>query len=475
MSYDQFGNKIVSSGEDGFVTIDFSRLTGGWTEATSNEVQKSNRNDNVATLVEEKVDWDKFAHNLPEQTEELPPPVDLRRKKRVLDVVENMDIVDEAKQFRIDRDKPPFDEPEVFDGFDFLEQDESPVAYKIADLWPEGSNVLFAAPAKFGKSTMMMNMVRSLLTGLPFLGEFAVEQPMAVDESLLLIDLEMNPDRVRAELRAHVATLPQEKRRILKVACLRGQAKQFDITDAEVRAYWVKNCRDNNVTTLILDPLAPLLGLLNIDENDNTMVNRLFQQLDEFKLEAGIKDMIVVHHCGHMADYRPRGASRFNDWPDALWGAKLTDPNDPVNTTRTFHARGRDVGENMGGPGEIKRDLTNLKVLHFVRGTSGANQADSDAMNTLANHIYSKSGQSTDQIIEWATGEDKNGNVTGTKNIDFGKGKIRDLLDDMFKAGPVHRCAYKMPGDPGKGTPPLRYAADIGKCGKTPPCQPPAD
>lgn len=461
MSYDEFGNKIISSGEDGFVTIDFSRFTDGWSNVT-NEVQKSNRNGNGMTLVEEKVDWDKFANNLPEQTEELPPPVDLRRKKRVLDVVENMDIVEEAKQFRIDRDKPDFEEPDLFDGFDFLEQDDNPVGYKIQDLWPSGGNVLFAAPAKFGKSTIMMNMVRSLLTGEAFLAAFDCEA-MPSDESLLLIDLEMNPDRVRAELRAHVATLPEETRRILKVACLRGQAKQFDITDAEVRAYWVKHCRENNVTTFILDPLAPLLGLLNIDENDNSMVNRFFQQLDEFKKEAGIRDMIVVHHCGHMADYRPRGASRFNDWPDALWGAKLTDPNDPVNTTRTFHARGRDVGENMGGPGEIKRDPNNVKVLTFSRGTAGS-QSDSDAMNKLSNLLHTTSGLSTPEIIRWADSVDKNGD----KNLDAGDKKIREYLRIMVSTGALHMCKYKK--GTGPGTASENYAPDYGRCGNTPPC-----
>lgn len=457
MSYDEFGNKIISSGEDGFVTIDFSRFTDGWSNVT-NEAQSSNSE----VKVEEKVDWAKFAQNLPEQTEELPTPVDLRHKKRVLDVIENMDIVDEAKQFRIDRDKPEFEEPELFDGFDFLEQDDNPVGYKIQDLWPSGGNVLFAAPAKFGKSTIMMNMVRSLLTGEAFLAAFDCEA-MSPTESLLLIDLEMNPDRVRAELRAHIATLPQEQRRVLKVACLRGQAKQFDITDAEVRAYWVKHCRENNVTTFILDPLAPLLGLLNIDENDNSMVNRFFQQLDEFKKEAGIRDMIVVHHCGHMADYRPRGASRFNDWPDALWGAKLTDPNDPVNTTRTFHARGRDVGENMGGPGEIKRDANNVKVLTFSRGTSSGSQSDSDAMNKISNMIISKGAMSTPEIVKWADEVDKNGDP----NLDMGKAKIEKLLDQMRSLGSLHMCVYKRGGGPGTKS---HNFSIPGRCGNTPPC-----
>lgn len=455
MKYDELGNKIVANADtDGFITIDFGKFKSGWGNGTITNTSRPD-NDNGHNGAEPS--WRELVNKMPKQASETKAtdPKDLRRAKRVLDVIENMDIVDEAKQFRIDRDKPEFDEPEVIDCADFLDQDDNPVGYKIADLWPNGSNVLFAAPAKFGKSTVMMNMIRSLLTGEAFLGYFDCEA-IAVGESLLLVDLEMNPDRVRAELRSQISfsNLPRERQAALKVACLRGQAAKFDITDVEVRAYWVAFCQENNVTTLILDPLAPLLGFLNTDENDNTMINRFFQQLDEFKIEAGIKDMIVVHHCGHMADYRPRGASRFNDWPDALWGAKLTDPNDPANSSRTFHARGRDVGEDMGGPGEVKRDPQNSKVLYFEQGTGVNGQSDINATQVLLQHIAANPGISRKDLFAWAQTPDAQGNTP----TPFKDAKLDNLLHPIKSTGQIHACNYRAKGSP------EHYAPDLASC-----------
>jgi hypothetical protein len=471
VTYNEHGEKIVGSADsDAIVVIDFSKFTDRWSNVT-NETQMSrsgngnglngNGNQNGNGSHSGSPDWSAFAHSLPKQdpTATATAPTDLKFEKDVLATIRHMDVVDEAKNRRNERDREPFEEPEIFDGETFLEQPDNPTYYKVQDLWPVGGNVLFAAPAKFGKSTVMMNLIRSLLDGTAFLGSFDCQQ-IPEDETLLLIDLEMSTDRVRAEVRAQ--KIQNVKR--LRAASLRGAAKKFDITDPEVREYWTDYCQTHNVKTLILDPLAPLLGFLNTDENDNTMVNRFFQQLDEFKLEAGIRDMIVVHHCGHMADFRPRGASRFNDWPDALWGAKIdgdvTDPTSP----RLFHARGRDVGENLGGPGKIERDPNNLKILNFKEG-SGNNQAEIDAIGKLDNWIFSNQGKSTKEILEWAARV----NGQGVKNIDFAANKIRDLLKGMVDRGQIHVCTYKKGG--GAGAPADHYASDTAHCSKTPPCQ----
>ncbi len=452
MKFDELGNKIVANADtDGFITIDFGKFKSGWGNGTMTNTSRPDNDNNDPDSGSD--DWDDALRNLPE-SDAPTTPQDLRRQKRVLDVVENMDIVRDAKQYIDDRDKPPFEEPNPQSGSDFLAQSDTPVGYKIADLWPEGSNVLFAAPAKFGKSTMMMNMIRSLLTGDAFLGYFDCE-PVPEGESLLLIDFEMNPDRVRDQLRGQgLRSLTDQVLDRLRVECLRGKIKKFDITDDDAVQYWVDYCQEHNVTTLILDPLAPLLGFLNVAENENSEINRFFQQLDELKEKAGIKDMIVVHHCGHMADYRPRGASRFNDWPDALWGAKLSDPNDPANCTRTFHARGRDVGDEMGGPGEIKQDPNNPKMLYFEQGTGVNGQADIDATQRLILHIGANPGISRKDLLAWAQTPDASGN----KPTPFKDAKLDNLLHPIKSTGQIHACNYRAKGSP------EHYAPDLASC-----------
>lgn len=448
-SYDHNGNRITSAGEEGFFVVDFSRFTD--TKAYQEESINTN-----GLGGSKAPDWVGFHQSLPKQEAnvEPTPPADLRRMKRVLDMVENIDIVEEAKDYRVARDKPEFVEPPFFALPDLMALPEVVTDYKITDLWPAEGNVLFAAPAKFGKSTVVMNLLRSLMHGTPFLGFFKCPE-LANGESLLLIDLEMSQSRVSSELRAQGLI----NNTGLFVAPLRGAAKAFDIMDSEVRAHWVNLCKQHNVKTLILDPLAPLLGYLNIDENDNTMVNRFFQQLDEFKKEAGIREMMVVHHCGHAADWRPRGASRFNDWPDALWLAKINGPvNDPASP-REFFARGRDVWESLMGEGTITPDPLNPKKLSFSTQSAATQQVANGVKGALENLLHgNRDGMVLPDKVDKATG------VILTKGLitrvqEYIKNtssdpepttnKVETVIKEMIKDNLLHAHIKAVPGQPG--------------------------
>jgi hypothetical protein len=67
----------------------------------------------------------------------------------------------------------------------------TPIAYRIADLWPKGGNVLLAAQFKSGRTTMRDNLVRSLADGDPFLDRFKTTR---VRRTVAILDLEMNVD-----------------------------------------------------------------------------------------------------------------------------------------------------------------------------------------------------------------------------------------------------------------------------------------
>jgi hypothetical protein len=308
--------------------------------------------------------------------------------------------------------------PPIHLGHNFLDQPDNPARYVIHDLWPVGGNVLFAAPAKFGKSSVMMNLVRSFLDGAPFLDFFGVEQ-LGEDEGLLLIDMEMSEDRVRAEIRQQGILSPNR----LHVATLRGEAAKLDIYNPRTRQLWVSYCRDHNIKRLIIDPLAPLFGHLAVEENDNTAVNKFFQQLDEVKKNAGIRDLLVTHHSGHTADWRPRGASRFNDWPDALWVAKIdgdvTDPTSP----RKFFARGRDVGEDFRGPGILVRDVATRR-LSFTAGTPTVNGHEQIVLNV----VYSNQGLKITDLFPLCR-------QAGVAEID---GVIRGIIHGLGRRGDLH-------------------------------------
>lgn len=447
--YDHDGDKITSTGPDGHFVIDFSKFKDIWTDSYENVESHG---------IPRQVDWEALMDETPERPSDEPVK-DMRREKRVLETMENIDIVEEAKERRILRDKPKFEQPPFYMLPDLLGRPVENVDYKIVDLWPSGGNVLFAAPAKFGKSTMVMNLIRSLCDGTPFLGHFRCPQ-LAPGETVLLIDLEMSDSRVTSELRAQAIT----NEGVLGVAPLRGRAKDFDITNPEVRRHWVRLCQQLNVKTIIIDPLAPLLGHLNTDENDNSMVNRFFQQLDEFKAEAGIRDMMVVHHCGHSADWRPRGASRFNDWPDALWLAKINGGvNDPT-APREFFARGRDIWETLSGEGTITQDPTNSKVLLFDTQSGSAQQTDAAIQGEIEN-LFSGSPN----LVRWDRDDDSNKKVEVialvvsrlvANNPDVNTNRVETVLDRMAtEQYSIHTHAFSPAGRAGRA--PWRiYPAD---------------
>lgn len=257
----------------------------------------------------------------------------------------------------------------------------------IGMLWPRGGNVLLAATAKTGKSTLVSNLIRSLCDGDSFLGnpDFYVHA-IPAGRTLALLDLEMNERRVRDELGA------QQIQNIdkLRVAVLRGQSQSFDITNEEQRQAWVEYLKANNVHTLIIDPIAPLLAQLNVDENDNFGVAQLFNMLDKVKAEAGVVDMMVVHHCGKgiSAGWSPRGASRFADWPDALWMMKKEgdDPNDP-NAPRLMKAIGRDVG--LPVPGNLILD-DNKRLMFEEAAQADRTDGASNRRDALQAYLYGR-------------------------------------------------------------------------------------
>lgn len=455
MKYDELGNKIVATSDsDGFLVIDFSNLKGGWgNEEVTDMSQPGNETNDSGSPAKRigHVPWADRVQALPEPDGTVGlKGEDLRFEKDVISTMRHFDVVDEAKQRRSDRDREPFVEPPVFRLPDLLARPQVAAQYTVTDLWPVGGNVLFAAPAKFGKSTVVMNLIRSLLDGTPFLGFFRTTE-LAAGESILLIDLEMSENRVTDELRVQDISNPTG----LYVAPLRGDAKSFDVTNPEIRTYWIDFCLANNVKTLILDPLAPLLGHLAIDENDNSLVNRFFQQLDSFKKDAGIRDMMVVHHCGHSADWRPRGASRFNDWPDSLWLAKINGPvNDPASP-REFFARGRDIWQSLSGEGTITPDVSNPKKLHFDTQSAATAATDNSIRGAINAQVYSSAwhkhfGNKHDEIVDAAL------KFLVVTDPDIKRNQVDETLERMRGEGvEIHGHKHLAPGDTGR--PPWRY------------------
>ena len=213
-----------------------------------------------------------------------------------------------------------------------LAEPDEVTAYRIDRLLPAGGRALLAAAFKAGKSTMVANLIRALVDGGLFLGQFRVEQATRV----VLIDDEMGVGQLRRWLRDQGIVNVDR----VHVISLRGNVASFDITTPAGVARWAEHLRGSDV--LIFDCLRPVMDALGLDEHRDA--GRFLVPFDALLAQAGIAEAVLVHHMGHAGE-RSRGDSRLRDWPDAEWRLVREQKGDNVDPSarRFFTAYGRDV------------------------------------------------------------------------------------------------------------------------------------
>lgn len=215
---------------------------------------------------------------------------------------------------------------------DLLKLDLGEPGYLVENLWPENGRVVLTAAKKTGKTTMVGNVLRSLLDGGSFLGNF----PVKPGNKVYLIDNEMNSKALQKWYREFDAQHYEN----LFVECLRENREYgrrvFNPLDETNRAVWAERIAAAGANVVVLDCLRPQMDALGLDENHEAGL--FLDAMDALIQQAGVPHLLVVHHSGHL-EGRARGDSRIGDWPDAEW--KLNKKTE--QGTRSFQAYGRDV------------------------------------------------------------------------------------------------------------------------------------
>lgn len=227
---------------------------------------------------------------------------------------------------------------------EFLAQPDEEEQYRVAGLWPSEGRVLLPAPAKAGKTTLVVgNLIPALVDGGDFLGTFTAT-PVA--GRVVLLNMEVGERTLRRwAARAGVASTSR-----VTVVNLRGRVGALGLSTDAGRRRFAEFLKRQEAEVVILDPLAPVLASLGLVEDSNADVATFFGWWSEALGDAGVVDDLICHHTGH-AGNRSRGASRLLDEPDAIWtltrdGAgdddDVDDPFGPVEQ-RYLKAYGRDV------------------------------------------------------------------------------------------------------------------------------------
>jgi hypothetical protein len=251
--------------------------------------------------------------------------------RRVQMHLENERAKREARRILAAEDRPIVPPLDILTLRARLSRPRPRTGYRIARWQPRGTRILLAAQYKAGKSTLVGNVVRSLVDAEPFLGTHVVA-PIA--GSLVHLDFEMAEGQF---LDWQQALRIRNDDRVIPIL-MRGRASAFDILDPQVRAEWAGRFRDLGAAYCVLDCIRPVLDALGLDEHREA--GRFLVAFDALLEEAGIEEALTVQHMGHTGE-RSRGDSRFRDWPDVEW--RLVRKDEDPSSPRFISAFGRDV------------------------------------------------------------------------------------------------------------------------------------
>lgn len=200
---------------------------------------------------------------------------------------------------------------------------------RIEGLMPWDGGTLLVAQRKAGKTTLCLNLARSLLTGEDFLGRFGV---IPLEGTVGYLNYEVGEQQF-----SHWAQMVGVDQDRLIGVHLRGQNP---LATESRRLDLAKELREREVETLIVDVLAK--AFVGESENDSAQMNRFLALLDSFaRSEVGAKDVILVAHAGHEGAHA-RGSSALEGWGDSII-TLLNRSDDDINKEVYLRAIGRDV------------------------------------------------------------------------------------------------------------------------------------
>jgi hypothetical protein len=268
---------------------------------------------------------------------------------------------------------------------EFLAVPDEEITYRVDRLWPTGGRAILAAAWKAGKTTLLGNLIRSLVDGHAFLGAYHIEPAKRV----VLIDDELDKRTLRRWLREQEIVNTER----VELVALRGSVAAFNIIDPSERARWAQHIGPSDV--LLFDCLRPVLDALGLDESHDA--GRFLVAFDALLAEAGIPEAAIAHHMGHAGE-RSRGDSRLRDWPDVEWrlvrdkSRDVDGETDPA-AARYFAAYGRDVDQ----PEQLLGYDVATRRLNIVGGSRKEARAEV-LVEAVVKYVNAHPGCSQNQI-----------------------------------------------------------------------------
>ena len=284
----------------------------------------------------EELTTDEFAMDIPPgvSPDDLWEYIMQLRRSRVQSAVR-----EQVAKEKIEREASKVKLPDFEAGGEFLTQQIDAEEWLIEGLLHHEGKSLLSAAMKSGKSTMMLELIRSLTSGTPFLGRFKVPKPLKV----AFYDMELGRSMAQRWLR----DIKGADFNNLHYVSMLGRGNAVDFRSKQIREATARQLSGLGVDVLIVDPVSPVLSALGISENDSESVRPFLDSFDQLAVEAGLSGVILTAHTGHENKSRARGSTAFGDWPTALWN--IQKEGEGQDARRSFAAFGRDVNVPRGG------------------------------------------------------------------------------------------------------------------------------
>lgn len=203
---------------------------------------------------------------------------------------------------------------------------------RVEKLLPAEGRLLVVAMRKTGKTTFVLNLSKSLITGRPFLGDLGVRK---IKGRVAILNYEVSGRTMLKWLEE--AGVPLDR---VYLENLRG--KRNPLLTEEGRAGLIERLRAADVEVLIVDPFGR--AYRGKTQNDAAEVGAWLNGLDDVATEAGCSELILTAHAGWNGEHS-RGSSALEDWPDSIAWMTRNDKDE-----RFLKAEGRmdeDLHEDM--------------------------------------------------------------------------------------------------------------------------------
>lgn len=191
------------------------------------------------------------------------------------------------------------------------------------------ASTLLVAQRKVGKTTMVLNLARCLVSGEAFLGAHGV-RGLAPGSRVGFLNFEVSGAQLARWARDAGVSVDR-----LYLVNLRG--RRNPLAHPGDRQRLAEVLRAQRVESLIVDPFGRAYS--GASQNDAGEVYGWLVQLDQFtRSEVGARDLVLTTHAGWDGE-RSRGSSALEDWADGI----ITMTRDNDTGERFVRATGRDV------------------------------------------------------------------------------------------------------------------------------------